>query len=433
MKLTMVGVGYVGLVTAVCLASVGHEVTCLDVDEDRIALLRDGICPLYEPGLEEMMAAHAERLNYTTDHRAAYRDAAAIFVAVGTPDQPDGSANLKYVFTAVKQIAECVQQDCVVVVKSTVPVGTNDRVENLLKRYLKAPVSVAVVSNPEFLSQGSAVRDTMTAARIVIGVQDAHSEAVLREIYGPFNQPILTTDRNSAEMIKYASNDFLALKISYINEIANLCEQVGANVDDVACGMGMDPRIGDKFLRAGIGYGGSCFPKDTLALHFTANQFDKDIKTVKAAIEVNERQKARLLYKSRRYIDDLEDKTVALLGLAFKPDTDDLRSAPSLGNVATLLSSGAVVRAWDPVAQDNFRKVYPYQISYCATIEEAITGADLCLIMTEWDDVKHFDILKYKQLMATPLVLDGRNCYDPGRFVGTGITYDSIGRPAVTE
>lgn len=428
MKLTVTGVGYVGIVTAVCLASAGHEVTCLDVDEIKIALLKSGSPPVYEPELQEMMARHAERLTYTGDAEAAYRDADVIFIAVGTPEQPNGSANLAYVYEAARGIAQNARRDCVVVVKSTVPVGTNDRVEAIIKKNLAHKVKVEVASNPEFLAQGTAVQDTLHAARIVIGVESEAAEAVLRRVYEGFGQPVLVMSRKSAEMTKYASNDFLALKISYINEIANLCEEVGGNIDDVACAMGMDPRIGNKFLRAGIGYGGSCFPKDTLALHYVANQFDKDLKTVKATIEVNERQKARLIYKARKYFDSLEDVPVALLGLAFKPHTDDLRGAPAFVNVANLLSEGAKLSVWDPVAMPAFKKHYPSELRYCDSIEEALAGAELCLIMTEWPEVTGLDIQSFKRLMKRPLVLDGRNCFSPALFAGSGIVYDSIGR-----
>jgi UDPglucose 6-dehydrogenase len=288
------------------------------------------------------------RLFFTTVRKSAYRNAEGVLIAVGTPEKADGSANLGYVYKAAEEIAASVGVPCVVAVKSTVPIGTNDRVEQHLLKNLARKVPVEVVSNPEFLSQGSAVRDMLHASRIVVGAESDWAKQVMKQLYAPLDQPILFTDRRSAEMVKYASNDFLALKVSYINEIANLCEMLGANVEDVARGMGMDPRIGDRFLRAGIGYGGSCFPKDTKALHWLANYHDYEIKTVKAAIEVNENQKIRLIKKARKYFDSFEGLTVAVLGLTFKPGTDDLREAPSLTNVPILLDYGAKIQAWDP-------------------------------------------------------------------------------------
>ena len=303
MKIAVAGTGYVGLVTGVCLASKGHQVTCVDVDEAKIRMMQKGISPIYEEGLEELMHESMDNLTFTTDYASAYKDANKV----------------------AKQIAETVEHDCVVVVKSTVPIGTNDKVEAYLNTNLAHDVRISVASNPEFLAQGTAVRDTLHAARIVLGVETEQAGVVLKEVYADFDAPILVTNRRSSEMIKYASNDFLALKISYINEIANLCEIVGANVEDVAKGMGYDPRIGNRFLNSGIGYGGSCFPKDTKALSWLASFNDNEMKTIKAAIEVNEGQKLKLIKKARKYYDEFEGLTVAVLGLTFKPGTDDLR------------------------------------------------------------------------------------------------------------
>lgn len=428
MKISIAGTGYVGLVTSVCLAEIGHNVTCVDIDERKIRILNEGRSPIYEPGLEELMVKNKKRLTFTTDYKNAYKDADVIFIAVGTPEKKDGSANLQYVFGVTKQIAESIQQDCVVVVKSTVPVGTNDKVERVLRENLKNDVHVEVASNPEFLSQGTAVKDTLNANRIVIGVETKYAEEVLRKVYDGFGLPYVITDRRSAEMIKYASNDFLALKISYINEIANLCEIVGANIEDVAKGMGMDPRIGDKFLKAGIGYGGSCFPKDTKALNWLANFNDYELKTVKAAIEVNESQKIKLIKKARKYYDNFNSLNVAVLGLTFKPGTDDLREAPSLQNIPILLEDGANIKAWDPVGIENYKKIYPKEIKYCNTIEETIKDADICFIFTEWPEVKNFDVSLFPKLMKYPLVIDGRNCYDLDKVKNNGIIYESIGR-----
>lgn len=431
MKIVVAGTGYVGLVTAVCLAEVGHTVTCVDVVEEKIKMLNEGKSPIYEPDLEELMLKNKEKLTYTLDSKNAYKNADVIFIGVGTPEKKDGSANLKYVYQVAKEIAENIEKNTIIVLKSTVPIGTNSKMEKYIKANLKNNVEIEVVSNPEFLAQGTAVRDTLHAQRIVIGVESEESKKIMKEVYDGFNIPYVITNRESAEMIKYASNDFLALKVSYINEIANLCEIVGADVTDVAKGMGMDSRIGNKFLQAGIGYGGSCFPKDTKALHWLGNFYDYELKTVKAAIEVNENQKLRLIKKARKYYETFEGLNVALLGLTFKPNTDDLREAPSLDNIPILLDDGAKIKAFDPVGENNFKKFYPNEIEYCQTIEDTIKDADICFIFTEWKDVKEFDINKYKELMKKPIVIDGRNCYDLSSVEGKGIIYESIGRKVI--
>lgn len=431
MKIAVAGTGYVGLVTGVCLASKGHQVTCVDVDESKVEIMKKGISPIYEPGLSELMTDNMERLDFTTDYAKAYKDAEVIFIGVGTPEKKDGSANLSYVYTVVEQIAASVEHECVVVVKSTVPIGTNDKIETYVIEHLKHDVPVHIASNPEFLAQGTAVRDTLHASRIVIGAESDYAKKVLEKVYENFEAPKVITNRRSAEMIKYASNDFLALKISYVNEIANLCEIVGADIEDVTKGMGLDARIGDKFLNSGIGYGGSCFPKDTKALSWLASFNDNEIKTIKAAIEVNENQKFKLIKKARKYYEDFNGLTVAVLGLTFKPGTDDLREAPSLVNIPIMLDDGAKVKAWDPVGVENYKKHFPNEIEYCDTIEKTLEDADICFIFTEWPEVKQLDIMLYKALMRHPIILDGRNCYKLDTFDGTGITYDSIGRETI--
>lgn len=428
-KIAIAGTGYVGLVTAVCLASKGFPVTCVDVDEDKVRRMQAGICPIYEEGLPELMEQYRDNLQYTTDYERAYRDADVIFIGVGTPERKDGSANLDYVHTVAEQIAATARKPaCVVVIKSTVPVGTNLEILELLWEKNAHGVAFEIASNPEFLSQGTAVRDTLHASRIVIGTQSEHARKVLTEIYETFGQPIVSTDIKSAEMIKYASNDFLALKISYINEIANLCEITGANVEDVARGMGFDARIGNKFLQAGIGYGGSCFPKDTKALHWLANFHDYELKTVKAAIEVNEQQKLKLIKKARKYYRDLKNRKVAVLGLTFKPGTDDLRDAPSLQNIPLLLDMQADVYAWDPVGIPNFKKRFPEGLTYCESIEEALDGAELCFILTEWEAVRQFPVENFAKYMTRPVILDGRNCFALEAMEGQPVAYESIGR-----
>lgn len=432
MKIAVVGTGYVGLVTGVCLAEKGHTVSCIDMDDRKVALLRSGVPPFYEPYLEDLMLKNMERLSFTTNHKQAYKDADVIFIGVGTPENLDGSANLSYINEAAIQIAEFVEKDCIVVIKSTVPVGTNDMIEDLIKSNSFNNVTIRVASNPEFLSQGTAVRDTLNPSRILVGVEEQTVGDILREVYKDFNAPILVTNRKSAEMIKYASNNFLALKVSYINEIANLCEITGANIDDVTLAMGFDSRIGNKFLNSGIGYGGSCFPKDTKALYWLAKSYDYELKTIEAAIDVNENQKLILIKKSRKYFDSLKDLEVAVIGLTFKPGTDDIRESPALLNIPIMVEEGANVRAWDPLGVENFQKLYPETINYYRTIEETIKGADICFILTEWDEVKKFDLLNYYNLMRNPIILDGRNCYDLKSAKNANIIYDSIGRQKIS-
>lgn len=436
MKIAVAGTGYVGLVAGVCFAEVGHQVTCVDVDENKVKLMESGVSPIYEEGLEELMQKNnaAGRLHYTTDYKAAYKDADAIFIGVGTPEMPDGSANLSYIATVSRQIAESVEKDCLVVVKSTVPVGTNDKVEQFIQDFLVKDVKVEVASNPEFLAQGSAVRDTLQAARIIIGTESESAEATLKEIYEPFHLPIVSVSRRSAEMIKYASNDFLALKISYMNDIANLCELVGADIQDVAKGMSYDARIGSNFLNAGIGYGGSCFPKDTKALKYLARKNGYQLKTVEAAVEVNAAQKTVLFKKASERMITFQGLKVAVLGLAFKPGTDDLREAPSLDNVELLLEQGADIVAFDPVAEENFKKKYPEgkngrgSITYVQSAKEALKDAEICFMFTEWKEMKELAPSDFKKEMRIPLVYDGRNIYNKTEMKEAGIEYYSIGR-----
>ncbi len=435
-KIAVAGTGYVGLVAGVCFAEVGHSVMCVDVDKNKVELLKRGISPIYEAGLVDLMRKNYafSRINYTTDYQSVYKDADAIFIGVGTPEQPDGSANLSYIATVARQIAETIEKDCLVVVKSTVPVGTNDKVEQFINDFLVNDVRVEVASNPEFLAQGSAVHDTLHAARIIIGTESEWAKEMLMKIYEPFNLPIVSVSRRSAEMIKYASNDFLALKLSYMNDIANLCELVGADIQDVAKGMSFDERIGAKFLNAGIGYGGSCFPKDTKALEYLAKQHGYELRTVKAAIDVNKDQKTTLYRKACKRLITFSGLKVAVLGLTFKPGTDDLREAPSLENVPLLLERGAEVFAYDPVGAENFKYRYPEgdsgtgSIKYVSQVEEALKGANVCFIFTEWGQIKAVKPKDYKKLMRTPLVYDGRNIYKVEDMREAGVEYYSIGR-----
>ncbi|USL43547.1 UDP-glucose dehydrogenase family protein [Priestia megaterium] len=438
-KIAVAGTGYVGLVAGVCFAEMGHQVTCVDIDQNKVKLMKSGVSPIYEADLQDLMIKNYElrNLNYTIDYQSAYKDADAIFIGVGTPEQPDGSANLSYIATVARQIAESVEKDCLVVVKSTVPVGTNDKVEQFIQDFLINDVRVEVASNPEFLAQGSAVHDTLHAERVIIGTESDWAEKLLQDIYKPFNLPIVSVNRRSAEMIKYASNDFLALKISYMNDIANLCELVGADIQDVAKGMSFDERIGSKFLNAGIGFGGSCFPKDTKALDYLAKQNSYELKTVQAAINVNKEQKTILYKKASRRLITFNGLKVAVLGLTFKPGTDDLREAASLENIPLLLEQGADIYAFDPIGADNFAKVHPEgrhgrgSMTYVSNVEEAIKDANVCFIFTEWGEVKEVTPSMYKKLMRTPLVYDGRNIYSVDEMEQSGVEYHSIGRKTV--
>ncbi len=436
MKIAVAGTGYVGLVAGVCFAEVGHDVTCVDIDEKKVKIMESGVSPIYEDGLEELMKKNnaTGRLHYTTDYQAAYKDVDAIFIGVGTPEMPDGSANLSYIAEVSRQIAESVEKDCLVVVKSTVPIGTNDKVEQFIKDFLARDVKVEVASNPEFLAQGTAVHDTLHAARIIIGTNSKEAEAKLMEIYEPFHLPIVSVKRRSAEMIKYACNDFLALKISYMNDIANLCELVGADIQDVAKGMSYDKRIGERFLNAGIGFGGSCFPKDTKALKFLAKQHGYELKTVEACVDVNTRQKTRLFEKAKDRLITFSGLKVAVLGLTFKAGTDDLREAPSSENIKLLLEQGADIYAYDPAGVERAKLQFPEgnigrgAIHYLTSPEEVLKDANICFVFTEWQQIKAITPAQYKEYMRTPLVYDGRNLYSIEEMKANGVEYYSIGR-----
>lgn len=433
MKVTVVGTGYVGLVTGACLAHCGLEVTCADVDERKIAMLRAGQIPIYEPGLEEIVQrnASAGRLTFTTDVAASIPGAEVVFVAVGTPPLPDGSADLRFVF----EVAETFAQNRgagyqVIVNKSTVPVGTGARVEEILLRS-NPKESFAVVSNPEFLREGCAVSDFLHPDRIVIGVDDPKARDVITRLYKPFLEQdavILFTNRVSSELIKYSSNAFLATKITFVNEISRLCEVVGANIQDVTKGMGLDGRIGPLFLQAGPGYGGSCFPKDTRALLDVAKAKGLSLAVVEAAVQANEAQIPRSLDKIRDAFGDLGGKTVALLGLAFKSDTDDLRESPAMKLARGLFRAGATVRAFDPAAMENAAREIP-ELVLCKDPYDAAEGADGLVIATEWKEFKGLDWGRLREKLRSPQVVDLRNLHDPATVREKGFRYTSVGRP----
>ncbi|MEL6299491.1 MAG: UDP-glucose/GDP-mannose dehydrogenase family protein [Pseudomonadota bacterium] len=435
MKIVMVGAGYVGLVTGACLADFGHDVVCVDLDERKVAGLKDGVVPIHEPGLSDLIAVNsaAGRLSFTTDLAASVPDADAVFIAVGTPSRRgDGHADLQYVFAAAADIARAVDGFTVVVTKSTVPVGTGDEVARVMAE-TRADADVAVVSNPEFLREGAAISDFKRPDRIVIGVDDDRARDVMTEIYRPLylNQaPILYTDRATAELTKYAGNAFLATKITFINEIADLCEKVGANVQEVARGIGLDNRIGAKFLHAGPGYGGSCFPKDTLALVKTAQDLDTPVRIVETVANVNEQRKRAM---GRKVIaacgGDVRDKRIAVLGLTFKPNTDDMRDAPSINIIQALIDAHATIAAFDPIGLEQAKQVLPAEVAYADDAYDCCAGADALVIVTEWEQFRALDLDRIKGLMRTPVLVDLRNIYEAARVRDLGFAYSSVGRP----
>lgn len=433
MKISIVGTGYVGLVTGVCLSDIGHDVTCIDIDKAKIEKMKAGISPIYEPGLDELMLKNINegRLHFTSDLQEGYGHAEIVYIAVGTPENPDGTANLTYIENAAKDIAQHITQDVIVVTKSTVPVGTNEFVKKTVLANLAKDVNIEVASNPEFLREGSAIHDTYHGDRIVIGTESAKAADTLEEVNRPFNIPVFKTDIRSAEMIKYASNAFLATKISFINEISNICEKLGANIELVSKGMGFDNRIGKSFLNAGIGYGGSCFPKDTKALVQISGQVDHDFELLKSVIEVNGKQQTLLVEKAERRFGSLDGKNIALLGLAFKPNTDDMREAASISISKLLLSKGASVKGYDPIAKETARKVLPQEVNIVDSIEEALQSADMVFILTEWDEIKNIDFNLITTHVKEKIVFDGRNCFDLNEMAKTDIEYHSIGRPSV--
>ncbi|MGX7630969.1 UDP-glucose dehydrogenase family protein [Bacillus thuringiensis] len=430
MKIAVVGTGYVGLVTGVALSHIGHDVTCVDIDEKKVERMRKGISPIYEPGLEELMLQNIEanRLFFTTSHQDGFNNAEVVYIAVGTPEREDGSANLSYIEQVSKDIAKNAKRDIIVVTKSTVPVGTNHYIKQIISENLNENIKIEVVSNPEFLREGSSVYDTFNGDRIVVGSDSLEAAKVIEEINKPFGIPVYKTDIRSAEMIKYASNAFLATKISFINEIANICEKTGANIEDVARGMGLDQRIGSMFLKAGIGYGGSCFPKDTKALTKIASNVDLDFTLLKAVVEVNNKQQHKLVKAAKSKLGSLRDKQVAVLGLAFKPNTDDMREAASVVIIKELLGEGAQVTAYDPVAVENAKKLLPGTVKFTTDLHEALVDKDLVFIVTEWQEVKEVELSMFAKLMNTPVIFDGRNCFDVKEVSKYEIDYYSIGR-----
>jgi UDPglucose 6-dehydrogenase len=432
MHIAVIGTGYVGLVTGACFAEFGVDVTCVDVDEQKIERLRNGVMPIYEPGLEQLVAKNVQsgRLRFTTDVGEAVEQALVIFLAVGTPPKDDGSPDLSFVEAAATSIADHLQDYKVIVTKSTVPIGTGEHIRRLVNERKKSRASFGVVSNPEFLREGAAINDFMRPDRVVIGSRDQEAIAIMKDLYRPLyliEAPFVITSLEAAELTKYAANAFLATKVSFINEIANLCERIGCDVHDVARGIGMDKRIGSKFLHPGPGFGGSCFPKDTRALASVARQFGSDSLIVDAVIEVNKRQGKEMLVKIRKLVGDLKGKKIAVLGLAFKPETDDMREAPSVGIIRGLLADGALVQAYDPVAKSEAKKILS-EISYADDEYDAVKGAVALIFVTEWNQFRALDMRRIHQLMATPRIADLRNICDPEDMREIGFEYVGVGR-----
>lgn len=433
MNICVIGTGYVGLVTGTCFAEFGLHVTCVDSDREKIALLSRGISPIFEPGLEEMIKKNLRegRLLFTTEMDKAVENSLVIFIAVGTPSKKDGSVNMTYIDEVAKSIGENLNGYKVIATKSTVPVGTGERIRKIIQQHAKGKkINFDIVSNPEFLREGSAIEDFMRPNRVVVGANSDQAIAIMKDLYSPLyliETPFVITNVETAEMIKYASNAFLATKISFINEIANICERVGADVNIVAKGMGLDQRIGPKFLHAGPGYGGSCFPKDTLAIAKIAEKHGYRFEIVRAVMQVNERQKEMMVAKIKKAVGILKGKTLGVLGLSFKPNTDDMREAPSITIIQSLQKEGAKIKAYDPQAMEAARKIFK-NIEYGRDAYEVGKGSDALIIITEWNQFRNLDLKRLKNIMKSPIFIDLRNIYDPAKMKEAGFKYFGVGR-----
>lgn len=433
MHIAIIGTGYVGLVTGACFAEFGVFVTCVDKDQEKIEKLKKGIIPFYEPGLDDIVKRNLkeDRLKFTTQIDEAVNEALVIFIAVGTPPRGDGSANLEYVKEVAKEIAKNMTSYKVIVTKSTVPVGTGAKIKEIIKQNLEKPVEFDIVSNPEFLREGSAVEDFIRPNRVVIGAESEQAIAIMKDLYKPLyliETPFVITDIPTSELIKYATNSFLATKISFINEISALCEAVGANVNTVAKAMGLDGRIGPKFLHAGIGFGGSCLPKDTMAIVKIAEEKGVKLNIVKAAIEANQRQRERLTEKIiNAFNNNIDGKVISILGLSFKPNTDDIREAPAIYIIQTLQKKKAIIKVYDPAAMENTKNIFP-EIVYCSDAYSVAKNADALVVITEWNQFRNLDLEKLKTLMKGDLFFDFRNIYDPQRVKQSGFKYFGVGR-----
>lgn len=428
-NLCVIGTGYVGLVNATCFADLGNNVVALDIDEKKVVDLRNGIMPIYEPGLSELVKRNvsAGRLSFTTSYEEALADAEFVFICVGTPSGVDGEADLKYVRAAAETIAKMMTHPLIVINKSTVPVGTGDFVADIIRNTQPKPIKFSVVSCPEFLREGAAVQDFMFPDRTVLGSDDEDASQAVAQLYLPLRAPIMMTDLRTAEMIKYASNAFLATRISFINEISIICEKLGADVIEVARGMGFDKRIGHHFLQAGIGYGGSCFPKDVKALAYMAQTHGMHPQLLNAVMDINDFQRRHIVLKLHDMLGDVRGKTIGMLGLAFKENTDDIRESPPLAVARQLLNQGALVRGYDPVAMENTAREVP-GVQLCGNPYELAEGADALVIATPWNEFKQLDLTRIKELMKQPIIVDGRNMYNPGLMHDMGFAYRGVGR-----
>jgi len=429
MKLTIIGTGYVGLVTGTCFAEVGHHVICVDSDAAKVEMLKRGGIPIYEPGLEELVQKNvaAGRLNFTNSTTEGVEKSDVIFIAVPTPPQPDGSVDMSFIEKVAREIASAMTSYKIIVDKSTVPVKTGDKVAETIKRYCKAKVEFDVISNPEFLREGFAVEDLMKPDRVVVGVRSQRPVPAMKEVYEPFQAPIIITDINSAELIKHASNSFLALKISYINAVSVICEATGANVQQVANGMGLDERIGRRFLNASLGFGGSCFPKDLSAFVKISEQVGYDFRLLKEVQRINAEQMERFVKKITETLWVLKDKTIGVLGLAFKQNTDDVRSSPAIDLCQRLLKEGAALRVYDPKAMDKAKALLP-GVTYVADMNDVAQDCDALVVATEWDEFKQLDLDRARKALSAPIMFDGRNLFDPEEMEKLGWIYKSIGR-----
>ncbi|EJV74125.1 UDP-glucose dehydrogenase family protein [Bacillus cereus] len=435
MQISIFGTGYVGLITGVCLAKIGHNVICVDTDHKKISNLQKGICTIHEPELPELLRQNIRlgNLKFTTNFSQVLKQTNIVFITVGTPPNQNGTVNLTYIEQVALNIARNINKDTIIVIKSTVPVGTNQYIKRIIEDNLLIKVNISVVANPEFLREGTAIYDTLYGDRIIIGSDDTHAAQVVEEIYKPFGVPIFKTNIVNTELIKYASNAFLATKISFINEIANICDRLDANVEEVAYGMGLDNRINTSYLKAGIGYGGSCFPKDTQALVQMAGNVDYEFKLLKSVIEVNNYQQLLLVHKAKERLDSFDNKTVAILGLAFKPDTDDIRESAAIPVITELVKMGAKVKAYDPVAIENAKKHLPREVEYHVSIDKTIEDVDAVFILTEWREITEYSLDNFIKLTKTPLIFDGRNCYSLKDVRKYNLDYYSVGRKTVCK
>lgn len=428
-KICVIGAGYVGLVAGTCFADLGNQVICVDIDEKKIAKLKAGTLPFYEPGLEEMVRRNAQsnRLRFTTSYPEGIKEAEFVFIAVDTPSGAEGEADLKYIRMAAEGIAKVMDHSLIIVNKSTVPIGTGDWVAEIVEEYADPEIEFAVVSNPEFLREGAAIGDFLNPDRIVLGSTNREAAEQVAQLYLSLRAPIMITDLRTAEMIKYASNAYLANRISFVNEIAFICEKLGADVKEVAIGMGYDKRIGSDYLDAGLGWGGSCFPKDVKALEHMASIHGCHPQLLRAVMEINRDQKRRIVQTLREVVGTLHGKTIGILGLAFKPNTDDMREAPSIEMIHLLTNEGARIKAYDPVAMEVAKGIMP-DVTYCADPYQVAEGSDALIVVTEWNEFQHLDMVRIKELMREPVLIDGRNIYDPQKVGQLGFIYRGVGR-----